>query len=419
MVDYRETVELSGPPGSPSAGQLLQLIRTGSATTRPALVAATGLARSTVSQRVDALVAEGLVIDAGEAPSSGGRPATVMAFNAGAGVVLVADLGASHSRLAVMDLDANVLAEMASDLDIGLGAQRVLAWINDRFDALLAEAGRMKAEVRAVGIGVPGPVEFTAGRTVAPPIMPGWDGVVIPDVISERFPGVPVLVDNDVNIMALGEYWVDWRSEHHDLLFVKVGSGIGCGIVVDGRIHRGAQGTAGDIGHVAGCNHQDVICRCGNRGCVEAIAGGAALARRLTDLGYPAAHSRDVVSLVKAGNPAAVRLVREAGRLVGEVLAGIVNFFNPPIIIMGGDVAGADEQLLAGLREVVYQRSTVLATRHLEIRHSRLEDRAGITGAAVMVLEHILAPENIDRRLEGRSDEGAPTPDRLQAVAAP
>lgn len=392
--------------GPGSAGFLLHLIRSGKANTRPSLAALTGLARSTVAQRVDALIAEGLIYEAGDGPSSGGRPPTILAFNRHAGVMLVADLGATHSRIAVVDLEGTVLVEFSSDLDIEQGPQTVLSWVMDRFEELLAQSGHETSQVRGVGIGVPGPVEFAAGRTVAPPIMPGWDGFSIPDLISTRFP-VPVLVDNDVNIMALGEYSADPRNEVQDLLFVKVGTGIGAGIVVGGRVHRGAQGTAGDIGHIRLADHPDVTCRCGNRGCVEAIAGGAALARQLSGLGFPASNSRDVVALVRAGNPSAVRLVRESGRLLGEVLAGIVNFFNPTVIVIGGDVAAADEPLLAGIREVVYQRSTALATRHLEIRHNVLEDRAGITGAAVMVADYILAPEIIDRLVESRTEQRA------------
>ena len=393
---------------SSTPGALLGLIRSGQANTRAGLVAVTGLARSTVAHRIDALISEGLLYEAGELASSGGRPPTMLAVNPRAGVVLVADLGATHSRLALMDLEASVLAELAEELDIALGPQRVVGWMLDRFDELLAAAGRSANDVRAVGIGVPGPVEFAAGRTVAPPIMPGWEGVDIPELVAERF-AVPVLVDNDVNIMALGEYWSDWRGVHEDLLFVKVGTGIGSGIVVDGRIHHGAQGTAGDIGHIRLAGHYGVVCRCGNHGCAEAVAGGAALARQLTELGHPAANSRDVVRLVKAGNPTAVGLVREAGRLLGELLAGIVNFFNPPLIIIGGDVALANEQLLAGVREVVYQRSTTLATRDLAIRPSRLEDRAGITGAAVMAIEHVLAPDIVNRIIERRAEQRKPS----------
>ena len=188
-----------------SPGALLGLIRSGQANTRAGLASVTGLARSTVSQRVDALMSEGLVREAGGLASSGGRPPSVLAVNARAGVVLVADLGATHCRLAVMDLEAVALSELAADLDIASGPQHVVGWVLDRFDDLLAEAGQSVGDVLAVGIGVPGPVEFGAGRTVAPPIMPGWEGVDISALVTARF-DVPVLVDNDVNMMAIGEY---------------------------------------------------------------------------------------------------------------------------------------------------------------------------------------------------------------------
>jgi predicted NBD/HSP70 family sugar kinase len=235
--------------------------------------------------------------------------------------------------------------------------------------------------------------------------MPGWDGVPVPAAFAASYPGVPVLVDNDVNVMALGEYWTSWRQGVDDLLFVKVATGIGCGIVAGGAIHRGADGTAGDLGHVQIPDAGDALCRCGNRGCVEAVASGGALARELRSIGVEAHDSRDVVALVRAGNPQAVTLVRQAGRLVGEVLAGAVNFFNPSVIVIGGDLAHAHEQFFAGVREVVYRRSTALATQHLQLARSRLDDRAGVVGCAVTVVEQILSPAAIDDLLAPRSGE--------------
>ena len=225
--------------------------------------------------------------------------------------------------------------------------------------------------------------------------MPGWDGFSIPNWFVERYDGAPVLVDNDVNIMALGEHWAHWRDVQH-LLYVKVGTGIGCGIVVDRRIHRGAEGAAGDIGHIVVTDHEDVVCRCGNIGCLEAVAGGRALAQRLAAAGHHAEGSRDVVALVRGGNADAIRMVREAGRSLGEVLAGCVNFFNPRVIVLGGDLGEVHEHLLAGLREVIFQRSLPLATRNLRVVPTQLGDRAGVTGAAIMVIEHILDPQAID-----------------------
>jgi predicted NBD/HSP70 family sugar kinase len=381
---------------------MLSLIRQGRASTRADLAALTGMARSTVAQRVEALIAQQLVHESEEGPSTGGRPPRTFVFNQGAGVILAADLGATHSRLAITDLAGEVLGEHAENLEIGSGPEPVLAWLRDSFDRLLDEAGRTRADVRGVGVGVPGPVEFATGRPVNPPIMPGWDNHPISDELGDHYDAL-VLVDNDVNIMALGEHWSTWPDAEH-LLYVKVGTGIGCGIVAGGEIHRGAEGAAGDIGHIRVTADESVVCRCGNVGCLEAVAGGRAIAGRLRELGVEAQDSRDVVAEVRAGNPEAVRLVREGGRTLGDVLASAVNFFNPAVIVIGGDVAEAHEQLLAGVREVVYQRSLPLATRHLRVVRSSLGDRAGVIGAAVMVIEHVLSPEAVDRALAAALD---------------
>ena len=376
------------------AGSVLQLIRDREGMTRSDLARITGLARSTVAQRVDALLAHELVYEAGGTASTGGRPPTLLTFNQRAGVVLVADLGATHSRLAASDLAGAPLAEEAFDMDIAAGPEKVLGMVDEHFTALLGELGRAPEDVRGIGIGVPGPVAFHKGQPVKPPIMPGWNGFPIPRWFAGRY-DAPVLVDNDVNIMALGEHWANWRETEH-LMFVKVGTGIGCGIVAGRAIHRGAQGAAGDIGHIRLAGHEDVVCHCGNLGCVEAVAGGGALARRLNEAGIEAHDSRDVVRLVRADDASAVRMVREAGRYLGEVLASCVNFFNPGVIVIGGDVGEAPE-LLAGVREVTIQRSLPLATGELAIVASRLGDRAGVVGAAIMVVEHVLAPDVVDR----------------------
>lgn len=383
---------------STSVGTLLHLVRDGRARSRAELAELTGIGRSTVSQRVGLLLEQSLLREVGEGTSTGGRPPMLLEFNAGAGVVLAADLGATHSRLAVTDLAGEALAQLAADIDIARGPDEVLGWVEARFRELLDEADAAPADVAAVGVGVPGPVEFAAGRTVNPPIMPGWDGVPITEPLKAAF-GAPVLVDNDVNIMAMGEHWAHWRHVD-DLLFVKMGTGIGCGIVAGGNIHRGAQGAAGDIGHIR-VSGTEALCRCGNEGCLEAIAGGAALAEQLRAIDVPATGARDVVELVRAGDPHASRLVRGAGRALGEVLAGVINFFNPAVIVLGGDLANAHEQVFAGVREIAYQRSTALATRHLDFGRSHLGDDAGITGAAVMAIEHVMSPEAVDQALLG------------------
>jgi predicted NBD/HSP70 family sugar kinase len=395
MLTAGESQDPTSPTG---AGRVLSLIRDGEAVTRADLARRTGLARSTVAQRVEALLAHHLVYEAGGSASTGGRPPTVLAFNRSAGVVLVADLGATHSRLAVSDLAGAPLSERAYDIDVARPPEEVLDWVHERFEVLLEEIGRTADDVRGIGIGVPAPVAFSRGEPVAPPMMPGWDGFSIPGWFSRHY-DAPVLVDNDVNIMALGEHWTHWRDTEH-LLYVKIGTGIGCGIVSGRRIHRGAQGAAGDIGHVRLAGHDDVVCRCGNVGCLEAVAGGRALAARISAAGLPAETSRDVVRLVRAGEPLAIAAVRDAGRYLGEVLAECINFFNPGAIVIGGDISEAHQQLLAGVREISFGRSLPMATRDLRMGCSQLGDRAGVIGAAIMVIEHVLAPETVDRAIQ-------------------
>ena len=395
MVNNAEKVQTTEPD---RPGDLLNLIRTGRARTRGELGEVTGLARSTVAQRIDALIDAGLVVEVGGAPSTGGRPPSLLGFNADAGLILAADLGATHSRIAVCNLLAESLAETTAEIDINSGPDVVLAWLEETFDGLLADIRRSPREVRGVGIGVPGPVDYAHGVAVNPPIMAGWHMHPIKDRFAARY-GAPVLVDNDVNIMALGEYWV-MEPKVDDFVFVKVGTGIGSGLILGGVLHRGANGAAGDIGHVR-ASSDDVVCRCGNNGCLEALAGGAAIAGRLSDSGLEAAGSRDVVQLVERGNELATRSVRDAGRLIGQVLASMVNLLNPSMIMIGGDLAKAEQQLLAGIREVVYQRSTTLSTTDLTITVSSLGDRSGVIGAAAMAIDHIMTPRAVDEALAG------------------
>ncbi len=378
----------------PGLGSILAYIRSESGITRADLARATGLGRAAISQRVDQLIERGLVRETSDLPSTGGRPPSGLVFDGTSGVVLAADLGATHARLAAVDLAGAVLAEVSQDLEIARGPDLVLDVVATRFHELLDRAGRSPEDLQGIGLGVPGPVEFSTGRPISPPIMPGWDGFAIPERLADYFEA-PILVDNDVNVMAAGEHWATRRAERQ-LLFVKVGTGVGCGIVVEGRIYRGAEGAAGDIGHIKVAGHDDVRCECGNIGCLEAVAGGRALVRQAQALGLSVRDSRDVVALALQHDVRVLGLIRNTGRTLGEVLAGLVNAFNPHVIVLGGDVAEAQEQLLAGIKEVVYQSATPLATSRLEISQSRLGDRAGIVGAAVLAIEHVLSPAYVD-----------------------
>ena len=315
-----------------------------------------------------------------------------------AGVVLAADVGAHSTRLAVADLCQDLLAEQQVALDLSVGPEKALDVLTEQLRALLRSTDITTDEVKALVMGLPGPVDPRMGMPVRPPIMPGWDGFPVREALSQEL-GCPVMVDNDVNLMAMGEQHAGVARSVGDFLCVKIGTGIGCGIIAEGHVHRGADGSAGDIGHIHVPEHDEIVCHCGNHGCLEAFAGGGAMAARLAEKGLPTRTSRDVVDQVRAGQPEAVQLIRRAGRTVGGVLATCVNVLNPAVIVIGGDVGRAGEPLLAGIRECVYRRSPPLATGRLRIVPSQLEDEAGIIGAAVMVIERILSPAAVDASL--------------------
>lgn len=380
---------------STSAGHLLWLIRTGRARTRAELQHNTGLSRSTVAHRLDVLWGVGLLRAAGPGESSGGRPPSRLEFNDEHGLVLAADLGATHARLAVFGLAGEALAESVSPLRIADGPEQVLGWVSEEFDRLLDRAGRPAEQVCGMGLGVPGPVEFDTGVVRQPPIMPGWDGYPIADRLGKRW-NVPVLVDNDANVMAYGEYLAK-RPDCPSLVLVKVATGIGAGLVLDGQVYRGIDGGAGDIGHIRVDATDRARCICGATGCLAAFASGTALAERLAAAGVATPSGREFVAQVRAGVPEAVGLAREAGQLVGEVLTTVVCLVNPQVLVLAGELV--DTQFVTGVREVLYQRALPRATRNLEVTTSKLGDRAGVLGLLAMVINTVYAPEAVDARL--------------------
>jgi predicted NBD/HSP70 family sugar kinase len=380
-----------------SPGVLLRHVRSGRAHSRAELVALTGASRSTVSARVDQLLAARLLEEGGTGWSTGGRPPTLLRFNNRAGCVVAVDLGVTSVDVAVTDLSGNVLSTVGHPIDIADGPDAVLGEVDCLAQQVLAEADLQPSDVRAIGIGVPGPVEFSTGRPFHPPLMPGWHDYPVPTAFARY--DCPVYVDNDVNVMALGE--IGAAGSDQDVLVVKVGTGIGCGIVVGGRIYRGAQGAAGDIGHiaVATADRRTVVCRCGNENCLEALAGGGALVRDAIAAGMAVTTTRDLVEQATRGDSEALELVRNSGRCIGTVLASLVNFFNPHRIVMTGGVARAGAPLLAGIREAVYARSLPLAARSLEITVSDDPDLSGRIGAALMAIEGYLDEDAVDQAL--------------------
>ncbi|MGI5425656.1 ROK family protein [Streptomyces sp. CA-179760] len=391
--------------GQASAGELLELVRSRRAVTRGALQQATGLSRATVGQRLDRLFRAGWLREGAGGPVDsplGGRPSITLEFDDEHAVVLAADLDTRHARAAVLSLSGEILAEHSGTLVVEDGPDAALGELGRWFAELLEKAGCPAASVCGVGLAVPGPVDTETGRVVQPPIMPGWDGYGIRARLARALTehtgaaAVPVLVDNDANLMAYGEQ----RTGYPDcsaFVLVKVSTGIGAGVVVDGSVFRGIDGGAGDIGHIRVPEGAETLCRCGSYGCLAAVASGGAVARRLAEAGVPAASGSDVRDLLASGHPEAVGLAREAGRRVGDVLATVVTLLNPGVLMIAGDLAGTP--FLTGVRELLYQRALPRSTAHLDVVTSRLGERAGLVGAGAMVVEHLYAPERVEERL--------------------
>ena len=378
-----------------SSGRLLQLFRDGQPHTKAEMAEITGLARSTISLRLDPLIELGLIAPATSATSTGGRPSARLLLNEESYVVAGVDFGATHAVASLADLSGKILVSIETKRQISDGPEVCLRWMIEEIRHLLAGLKIDEDRLLAIGIGVPGPVEHESGKPANPPIMPGWDGFDIPARVNQDLKA-KVLVDNDVNVMAVGERHLTYPDVDH-LIFLKAATGIGSGIISDGRLQRGSQGTAGDIGHVRVSRGDNIACRCGNYGCLEAVAGSPAVIKNVNDAGLPVRNMSDLVDATKRSKVEAIQAVRQAGRDIGEVLSTCVSLMNPSIIVIGGSMASAGEHLIAGVREAVYSRSMPLASESLSIVQSKAGKEVGIIGASVMAIEYVLDAETIDQ----------------------
>lgn len=355
---------------------------------RTDLARLSGLAASTVSLRVEDLVASGLVEEAGDGKSRGGRRPRLLRVRSGGALALAADLGTHHARLSVVDLAGKQLADDELPTSFSEGPEPVLGAVATRLEDMARAQG---GEVVGVGMGLPGPVDPLSGQVTSPSRMPGWHGMRVGEWLRSRF-GVPAAVDNDANLLALGEYRARWaQSGVRHLVAVKIGRGIGCGIVADGALYHGANGAAGDISHVrvSGIEAESAkLCGCGRRGCLETIASGATLLADLAAAGTALDSTADLVEQVHRGDPAANLLVRTAGWHLGEVLAVVVNFFNPQVLVLGGSLAAADP-LIASLRAAIYERCLPMASETVTITTAADGPGAGVTGAAWLILDKL------------------------------
>lgn len=393
---------------------VIECVRTGAAVTRPEIGRVAQLGRSIVTQRVADAIDLGLLEDAEMGESTGGRAPRTLRFTAELGTFMLALFGAKHVSFAIADLSGKVLVEEHGQWDIASGPEPTLAMVKERMRDLAKRA--KAAKPWAVVIGVPGPVEFSSGKPVAPPIMPGWNGYDIKAALQPHF-GAPVYVDNDVNLMALGEAAVLRESANGlaapDLLFIKVGSGIGAGILSQGVVHRGANGAAGDIGHTSVGEDSTILCRCGQLGCLEAVAGGWALVRDgeaaakegrspyLADVLVKkhVIHPIDIAHGALAGDPICVASIVRSARTVASTLATLVNFYNPDMIVVGGSIAETGDLFLAELRQTVYRRSLPLATRDLRIVAASPDRDESVLGAMQLAMAETFSRKAMQRWL--------------------
>lgn len=381
---------------TPTAGAIFELIRRGEVTTRAEVAAATGLSRTAVTARLTALLASGLVVEGSEAPSTGGRPPVQLQFNAAAGAVLAAALGRSRTQMAVCDLEGRVLASSEFDHEDGHAPDELMPRVRTALDALMAEAGIAADRVRGVGLSLPCTIDPATGMSLSSPVMRGWDGVPLGRWFEDL--DCVVHVENDANALALAEthgHALRWP----DLVVLKASTGLGAGVLINGALVRGFRGAAGELGHTKVAAADGRICRCGDVGCLDTVAGGWAIVQDSAADGDPPAHIRDLVSRALDGDAAARRRIRESGRRVGEVLAGVVNLLNPGALVIGGDIAAAYDIFVAGLRETLYAGATAAASNALEIVPSTHGADAGIVGCAQAAVSDVLSPATVDAML--------------------
>lgn len=379
-------------------GDVLSLIRDGRALTRGDVRELTGLSRMTVTQRLDALLESGIIVEGDTTEATGGRRRRSLVFNTSQSHVLVAAVETTHTRIAVTDLGGAVLCEDHIEVPVESGPSEVLDRIAAALAVLMGEHDLTAAGLCGVGLSLPGPVDPETGRPSQPPILPGWDAYPVAEHLQAGLPGVPVLTANDADAAALGEYAAGF-SHVRSLCLVKVSTGIGTGVVIDGRSYTGVDGGAGDIGHVRVSPRSDARCQCGMQGCLAAVASGRAVAAELTELGLEAYSGREVRELLAAGNAEAARLTQQAGRRIGEVMATVVCLLNPEVVLIGGALASAP--LLAGIRETLYRLALPRATRHMTLHLGALGEDAAIAGLTRLVVDHEFSADAVNTKLRG------------------
>jgi glucokinase-like ROK family protein len=383
--------------------ELIDLVRRYDEFSKADLASFTKYSRTKITSCVDSLLNKKIIIANNATEYTGGRRSKTFSLNGDLGLVAGVDIGATSVDLGIADFSGKLLVRYAEALSVRLGPIKVLGQACSLLEKMLKENNLNPEKLYGIGIGVPGPVDFSAGTLVSPPIMPGWDRYPIIQTVQQWFPSANVVVDNDVNVMALGESNQGVGKGVDNLIFVKIGTGIGAGIICEGKIYRGSSGCAGDIGHI-GVNKSGPLCHCGNKGCLEAVTAGPAIAERSLlaaqtgkspillsyyERNGNVLHAEDVGDAAREGDTLAIEIIRESGQYIGDVLAGLVNFYNPRVIVIGGGVSNLGNLLLSSIRQTVLNRSTPLATRNLNIVFSEIGPDAGVIGAINLAMSYM------------------------------
>ena len=383
--------------------EIMRALRRHGRISRSEVTSITGWSKAKASQEIRSLVNKGLLVEIGEGVSRGGRKPGLLRINTQLGYIVGIDIGAINLQIAMADVTGLVVQRRSEPTDVHLSPESVLGRCIELITEMAFAQGGTPGQILGIGVGVPGPVDFAQGILVAPPLMPKWENFRIRGFFKEGFPSAFVVVDNDVNIMGLGEQRAGDGVNVDHFIFIKIGTGIGAGIISNGKIHRGSDGSAGDIGHIC-VDKKGPLCTCGNIGCLEAMAAGPAIVSKAMEAAQNGTSPilskmlklnggflqvEDVNAACREGDQAALDIIRHSGQMIGEVLAGLVNFFNPSHIFIGGRIANFGNHLLVAIRRAVLQRSLPLATTHLSIKFSRMGSDVGATGAIALALDHL------------------------------
>jgi glucokinase-like ROK family protein len=388
--------------------EILRVLRRQGWISRSEISHITGWSKAKASQEIRSLIEKGYLVEMGEGVSQGGRKPRLLMINNQLGYIVGIDIGATSLDIALADVTGSILQRCSEPTDVKLPPETVFGRCIELILDLLPAQGGTPDQILGIGVGVPGPVDFARGVLVAPPLMPEWENFPIRDFFKKTFSSAFVVVDNDVNIMALGEQRAGDGAGIDHFIFIKIGTGIGAGIVSNGRIHRGSDGCAGDIGHIC-VDKEGPLCACGNRGCLEAMAAGPAITsraleaarngvsptlREMRDAHGGILRPEDVNTACREGDQAALDIIRDSGQMIGDVLASLVNFFNPSHIFVGGGITNFGNHLLVAIRRAVLHRSLPLATTHLSIKFSRVGSNVGVMGAISLALDYLFAIED-------------------------